>query len=87
MDAGKVARVIVRYGGAKVPFEAELSSNETVGALKTHVLETFRLFEGATTFYDLYHGHRVLADMNEPISRVAGGHHKLELELVKQYHG
>ena len=87
MNHGKVAQVIVRYGGAKVPFEAELPLNETVGTLKSHVLETFRLFEGATTFYDLYHGHRVLADMDEPISRVAGEGHTLELELIKQYHG
>ena len=87
MALGKGARVIVRYGGAKVPFEAELTLNETVSTLKAHVLETFRLFEGATTFYDLYHGDRVLADLNETVGQVAGNHHELELNLVKQYHG
>ena len=87
MSHGNVAQVIVRYGGAKVPFEAELPLNETIGTLKARVLETFRLFEGATTFYDLYHGHHVLADMNELIGRAAGDHPTLELELVKQYHG
>lgn len=87
MASGKGARVIVRYGGAKVPFEEDLPLSETVGTLKAHVMETFRLFEGATTFYDLYLGHRVLADLNETVGQVAGSQHELELSLVKQYHG
>ena len=87
MSHGNAVQVIDRYGGARVPFEAELELNETVGTLKAHVLETFRLFEGATTFYDLYRDQRPLENMNETIGRLAGDHHKLELELIKQYHG
>lgn len=83
----KAARVIVRYDRAQTPFEIEIPLSETVGRLKTQTLETFGLFEGGPTFYDLYHGHRVLADMSEPLDQVAGELHELELRLVKQYHG
>lgn len=83
----KAARVVVRYDRAQTPFEIDVPLGETVGRLKTQTLESFGLFEGGPTVYDLYHGHRVLADMNESLDHVAGDHPELELRLVKQYHG
>ncbi len=87
MAPQKAARVIVRYDRSRSPFETQVPLSETVGQLKTRSLETFGLFEGGPTFYDLYHGPRVLADMNESLDQVAGEHSELELRLVKQYHG
>jgi hypothetical protein len=87
MAPKETTKIVIHYGGARAPFHAEVPSDETIGTVKAKVMETFRLFEGATTFYDLYLDHRVLADLEEPVGRVAGGRTKLELQLMKQYHG
>ena len=81
--------VMVRYAAAEKPFEEEAQRSETVGQLKTQVLNAFGLTEGsgqggAIITYTLYFDKRPLDNLNETLGTVAGERGALELKLVQQ---
>lgn len=83
-------KVIVHYAAAKKPYEQEdARRNETVGTLKTNVLDTFGLKEGQhsdgnTYTYTLFHHKTPLENLSETLGQVAGDEHTLELKLSQQ---
>jgi hypothetical protein len=80
-------KVIVHYAAAKKPYEQnDVSRSETVGTLKTDVLNAFGLKEGQggdgnTYTYTLYYQKTALENLNETLGQVAGDKHTLELKL------
>jgi len=83
-------RVVVHYVAAAEPFKDEHADrNETVGHLKTRVLNAFSLTEGSTSdgavvSYTLYHHKTPLENPNQTLGELVGEHHELELKLVQQ---
>jgi hypothetical protein len=83
-------KVIVHYAAAKKPYEQDhVSRNETVGTLKTNVLNAFGLKEGQHTdgntyTYTLFHNKTPLENLAETLGQVAGDKHTLELKLSQQ---
>jgi hypothetical protein len=83
-------KVIVHYAAAKKPYEQEHAGrNETVGTLKTKVLDAFGLKEGQhsdgnTYTYTLFHHKTPLENLSETLGQVAGEEHTLELKLSQQ---
>lgn len=83
-------KVIVHYAAAKKPYEQDHASrNETVGTLKTNVLNAFGLKEGQHTdgntyTYTLFHHKTPLENLTETLGQVAGDQHTLELKLSQQ---
>jgi hypothetical protein len=83
-------KVIVHYAAAKKPYEQDHASrHETVGILKTNVLNAFGLKEGQHTdgntyTYTLFHHKTPLENLTETLGHVAGDHHTLELKLSQQ---
>jgi hypothetical protein len=81
--------VVVHYPAAKEPYkDNHASRTETVGTLKTRVLNAFGLSEGQqdgqTFTYTLYHRKRPLENLSETLGQVAGDEHTLELKLSQQ---
>ncbi len=82
--------VTVHYPAAEEPFkDHNADTSETVGHLKTRVLQYFGLVEGQTpdgsmVTYTLYHGKNPLEDMNRTLGDVAGGKKELQLKLSQQ---
>lgn len=82
--------VVVHYVAAAEPFKDEHADrNETVGHLKTRVLNAFGLTEGQTSdgavvSYTLYHHKTPLENPNQTLGELVGEHHELELKLVQQ---
>jgi hypothetical protein len=83
-------KVVVHYIAAAKPYEKDhVSRHETVGGLKTNVLDAFGLKEGQhsdgnTYTYTLYDHKMPLEDLAETLGRVAGDRHTLELKLSQQ---
>lgn len=83
-------KVIVHYAAAAKPFvQDHASRQETVGTLKTNVLNAFGLKEGQhadgnTYTYTLYHHKTPLENLNETLGRLAGDKPTLELKLSQQ---
>jgi len=83
-------KVIVHYAAAKKPYQQEHASrSETVGTLKTNVLNAFGLKEGQhsdgnTYTYTLFHHKTPLENLTETLGQVAGEEHTLELKLSQQ---
>jgi hypothetical protein len=83
-------KVIVNYAAAKKPYEQnDASRSETVGTLKTDVLNAFGLKEGQgadgnTYTYTLYDHKTPLDNLSETLGQVAGDKHTLELKLSQQ---
>ncbi len=83
-------RVVVHYVAAAEPFKDEHADrSETVGHLKTRVLDAFGLTEGPTpegavVSYTLYHHKTALENPNQTLGELAGEHRDLELKLVQQ---
>ena len=83
-------KVIVHYAAAKKPYEQEHASrNETVGTLKTSVLDAFGLKEGQhsdgnTYTYTLFHHKTPLENLSETLGQEAGEEHTLDLKLSQQ---
>lgn len=76
--------VIVTFVAAPAPFEdRHADPNETVGHLKTRVLEHFHITEGATV-YTLYHGTKPLENPSETLGAIAGHEGTLRLKLAQQ---
>jgi len=82
--------VVVHYVGAAKPYEQkDASRHETVGTLKSSVLNAFGLKEGEhaegdTYTYTLFHHKTPLENLGEPLGQIAGDKHKLELKLSQQ---
>jgi hypothetical protein len=83
-------KVIVHYAAAKKPYEQDHASrNETVGTLKTNVLNAFGLKEGQHTdgntyTYTLFRHKTPLENLSETLGQVAGDEHTLDLKLSQQ---
>ena len=82
-------KVIVNYPAAKGPFEQEHASpTETVGTLKSAVLNAFGLAEGqsngSTYTYTLFHNKTPLENLGETIGQIAGHAATLVLKLSQQ---
>jgi hypothetical protein len=73
--------VKVLYIAALKPYEADVPRSETVGTLKTAVLDYFKLTEGGNKTYKLFLGKQELANMNETLGQVAGDKNTLALNL------
>jgi hypothetical protein len=90
MTTKTTLEVKVTYPAAKKPFVQEnVSATETVGTLKTAVLNAFGLTEGQsadgkTYTYTLFHGKTPLENRNQTLGEIAGEHHELELKLSQQ---
>jgi hypothetical protein len=80
-------KVIVHYAAASKPYEQDHASrHETVGTLKTNVLNAFGLKEGqhpdgSNYTYTLFHNKTPLENLGETLGQVAGDKHTLELKL------
>ena len=80
-------KVIVHYAAAKQPYEQDqVNGNETVGTLKTTVLNAFGLKEGQhadgnTYTYTLFHQKTPLENLSETLGQVANDKHTLDLKL------
>jgi hypothetical protein len=83
-------KVIVHYIAAAKPYEEnDANRQETVGALKSNVLNAFGLKEGQhsdgnTYTYTLYDHKTPLENLAETLGQVAGDKHTLELKLSQQ---
>lgn len=83
-------KVIVHYIAAAKPYEQDHASRrETVGMLKSNVLDAFGLKEGQhsdgnTYIYTLYDHKTPLENLTETLGRVAGDRHTLGLKLSQQ---
>jgi hypothetical protein len=83
-------KVIVHYIAAAKPYEqGHAGRQETVGTLKSKVLDAFGLKEGQhsdgnTYTYTLYDHKTPLENLQETLGRVAGDRHTLELKLSQQ---
>jgi hypothetical protein len=90
MTTQTTLEVKVTYPAAKKPFEQKnVNATETVGTLKTAVLNAFGLTEGQsadgkTYTYTLFHGKTPLENPNQTLGEIAGEHHELELKLSQQ---
>lgn len=83
-------KLIVHYVAAKKPYEQDdVSRNETVGTLKSNVLNAFGLAEGQhadgnTYTYTLFYQKKPLENFSETLGQVAGDKHTPELKLSQQ---
>jgi hypothetical protein len=82
-------KVVVNYPAAKGPFQQEHASpGETVGALKSAVLNAFGLTEGqsngSTYTYTLFHNKTPLENLSETVGQLAGHAATLVLKLSQQ---
>ena len=82
-------KVIVNYPAAKKPFEQDDASRaETVGTLKSAVLDAFGLTEGQSdgqTFtYTLFQNKTPLENLGETLGQLAGQAVALVLKLSQQ---
>ncbi len=82
-------KVIVNYPAAKGPFEQEHASpSETVGNLKSVVLNAFGLTEGqsngSTYTYTLFHNKTPLENVSQTLGELAGHAATLVLKLSQQ---
>lgn len=82
-------QVIVHYVAAERPFKEDAQAGETVGQLKSRVLNAFELTEGQdaggnTISYTLYHGSTPLENLSQTLADLAGHAHALSLNLVQQ---
>jgi len=83
-------KVTVHYVAAAEPFkDAAADRNETVGHLKSRVLDTFGLAEGQLpdgniATFSLYYHDTPLENMNQTIGVLAGEHKVLQLKLNQQ---
>lgn len=81
-------RVTVRYAAALKPFiDEDANRNETLGALRSRVLEKFELTDGGTApdggaiVYKLYHGKDEITDLSRTLGDIAGHARDLQLKL------
>ena len=82
-------RVVVHYVAAEQPYRAVASPSDTVGQLKSKVLDAFGLSEGQTpdgntATYTLFDGKTPLEDPAVTLGQLAGHQHVLQLKLVQQ---
>ncbi len=83
-------KVIVHYIAAAKPYEQnDAGRQETVGTLKSNVLNAFGLKEGQhsdgnTYTYTLYDHKTPLENLTETLGQLAGDWHTLELKLSQQ---
>jgi hypothetical protein len=82
-------RVVVHYPPAAQPYRKHAPPTETVGELKTDVLNAFGLKEGpqpdgSNVTYTLYHGKTALENMAETLGALAGHSEELQLKLSQQ---
>lgn len=76
--------IIVTFVAAGKPFDDPAADPaETVGHLKTRVLQYFNLHEG-TVVYTLYHGSDPLENMAATLGSIAGPAAALHLKLAQQ---
>ncbi len=82
-------KVVVHYIAAEEPFRDDADRSETVGQLKSRVLEAFGLTEGSTpegnvVTYALYHDRTPLENPGQTLGELAGDQKVLQLKLTQQ---
>ena len=82
--------IVVNYVAAEKPYNNEESRGETVGQLKSKVLNAFGLTDegpaggGTTIVYTLYYEKKPLENLSETLGAIAGQKEGLEMNLSKK---
>jgi hypothetical protein len=73
--------VVVHYIAAGKPYKAEVLASETIGTLKTNVLNFFGLKEEGNKTYKLFYHKTELNNPHETVGQVAGDKKEIKLDL------
>lgn len=85
----KQLNVVVHFVAAERPFKDDRDRHETVGALKSVVLDFFGVKEGQSSdgnsySFTLFHDRTPLEDPQQQLGALAGDKHVLQLKLAQQ---